>query len=158
MSTMKPTGHTRQARVLFLLLLFAMPLAAETGVPEQALARTFSDADLQWGPCPSFIPAGCEIAVLHGDPAKQNADIFFKVPGGGFLVPHHRHTSAERMVLVSGQLQVQYEGQETVSLKPGTYAYGPAERTHTAVCESPEACVLFIAFEGPVDAYAIEVK
>ncbi len=91
--------------------------------------------------------------MLHGDPAQANADVFFKVPAN-FTIPDHWHTSAERMVLVSGELHVTYEGQPTTVLKPGMYAYGPAKLAHEAVCASGAPCVLFIAFEAPVDAVA----
>jgi len=37
---------------------------------------------------------------------------------------------------------------------PGEYAYGPAKLPHEATCTSTTPCVLFIAFEGPVDALA----
>jgi quercetin dioxygenase-like cupin family protein len=134
----------------WLVLLSPFALAAEP-----ALALTFKDTQLKWGPCPEFIPKGCEIAVLHGDPTKANADIFFKVPAN-FTIPEHRHTSAERMVLVSGELHVTYEGQATTVLKPGTYAYGPAKLAHKAVCADGAPCVLLIAFEAPVDAIAVE--
>ena len=93
--------------------------------------------------------------MLHGDPTKANTDVFFKVPAN-FPIPNHWHTSAERMVLVSGELHVTYEGQPTTVLKPGMYAYGPAKLAHEAVCESDAPCVLFIAFEAPVDAMAVE--
>jgi len=56
--------------------------------PEPAVSRTTQDAGLQWGPCPEFMPKGCEIAVLHGDPAKPNADVFFRVPGGAAIPAH----------------------------------------------------------------------
>ena len=58
------------------------------------------------------------------------------------------------MVLVSGELSVTYKGQATTVLKPGMYAYGPAKLPHEAVCASGAPCVLFIAFEAPVDAVA----
>ena len=133
-------------------LILASPLAlAEEPAQEPALAITAQDPKLNWGPCPSFIPQGCEIAVLHGDPGKANADVFFKVPPG-FTIPEHWHTSPERMVLISGELQVTYDGQQPAVLKPGTYAYGPAKRPHKATCAKRDPCVLFIAFEGPVDA------
>ncbi len=133
-------------------IFFLIPTAfAEPAGPESSLAYGFEDPGLQWGPCPAFIPDGCEIAVLHGDPAKPNADVFFKVPAD-FTIPDHWHTSAERMVLVSGKLTVMYEGQVPVTLTPGTYAYGPARMPHKAHCEKGDPCVLFIAFEGPVDA------
>jgi len=118
---------------------------------EAPLAFAFTDPQLEWSACPDFIPKGCEIVVLHGDPAQANADVFFKVPAN-FTIPDHWHTSAERMVLVSGELQVTYEGRPTTVLKPGMYAYGPARLAHRAVCGSGAPCVLFIAFEAPVDA------
>ena len=124
----------------------AMPAKGQ----EVPLARTVDDAGLAWGPCPPVFPAGCEIAVLHGDPAKPNADVFFKVPAN-YSIPHHWHTSAERMVLVTGELHVTYDGHPTAALKPGMYAYGPAAAPHRADCRSSGPCVLFIAFEGPVD-------
>ena len=119
---------------------------------EPALAFNDDDKALQWGPCPAFIGQGCEISVLHGDPAKDNLDIFFKVPGD-FTIAHHWHTSAERMVLVSGKMKVTYDNQMSETLEVGTYAYGPAKRPHTAYCEKGDPCVLFIAFEEPLDAF-----
>jgi len=130
---------------------------AQPATKEPAVTNTFKDATLKWGPCPAFIPKGCEIAVLHGDPAKANADVFFKVPGN-FTIPHHWHTSAERMVLVSGELHVTYDGQETVVLRPGMYAYGPARLPHKASCAKGDPCVLYIAFESPIDAVPTDTE
>ena len=118
---------------------------------EPALAMGVDDSRLEWGPCPAFLPEGCALAVLHGDPAKANADVLLKVPAGSFI-PRHWHTSAERMVLVSGELVVTYDGQAPATLKAGDYAYGPAKRPHQASCAKGDPCVLFIAFESPVDA------
>jgi quercetin dioxygenase-like cupin family protein len=99
------------------------------------------------------MPAGCGLAVLHGDPAKANADVFLRLPANA-AIPEHWHTSAERMVLVEGELTVRYQGQAAVVLKPGTYAYGPSKVPHAASCGSAP-CVLFIAFESAVDAVAV---
>lgn len=142
--------------VLSTLLCLAGPSAsAQAPAKEQAVTRTADDPQLQWGPCPAFLPKGCQIAVLHGDPAKPNVDIFLKVPPGSTLASH-THTSAERMVLVAGELHVTYDGQKTAVLKPGTYAYGPAKLPHKAVCQQSGSCVLFIAFESPLDAVPFE--
>lgn len=120
---------------------------------DKPLAIAAASADLKWGPCPPGMPEGCQIAVLHGHPAKPNADIFLKVPAGAAIEPHW-HSSAERMVLVGGQLSVRYQGAPEADLLPGTYAYGPARLPHRADCRSSEPCTLFIAFEGPVDRHA----
>jgi quercetin dioxygenase-like cupin family protein len=140
--------------MLFAVSLLALSASqAQSPAAEPALAREAFDPGLTWGPCPEFMPKGCSIAVLHGDPAKPNADVFFKVPGGSEIAEHW-HSSAERMVLVAGELHVTYRGQETVALKPGMYAYGPEKAPHKASCVSSGPCVLFIAFESPVDAVA----
>jgi quercetin dioxygenase-like cupin family protein len=120
-------------------------------------AQSPDDPGLKWGPCPAFLPQGCQIAVLHGDPAKPNADLFFKVPAKSKL-PLHWHTSAERLLLVSGELHVTYEGQAATIMKPGSYAYGQAKLPHSGACVSASPCVLFIAFEAPVDALPVESK
>ena len=128
-----------------------MTISANAWAAEPAVSHSVSDPELEWGACPEFFPAGCEIAILHGDAAKPNADVFFRVPGN-YHLPHHWHSSAERMVLVAGELHVTYDGQATTVLKAGTYAYGPPEAPHSGRCVSDEPCVLFIAFEQPVDA------
>jgi len=138
---------------LSLALMFSFTQAEES-LKERALAYKHTDKRLQWGPCPEFIGEGCQIAVLHGDPAKKNLDIFFKVPGD-FAIPHHWHTSAERMALVSGKLRVTYDNQESELLETGMYAYGPSKHPHTAYCEKGDPCVLFIAFEEPIDAFEV---
>ena len=143
----------KEASVVLPLLLglCAMPLFA---ADEEAFTAT-AEAELEWGACPEFMPEGCGIAVLQGDPEDRNADVFFRLRGGT-TAPHHWHTSAERMVLVSGTLEVNYDGQEPVSMEAGTYAYGPARLPHITHCVSEEDCVLFIAFEEPVDAHPVE--
>ena len=119
------------------------------------LAKAAADPNLQWGPCPEGMPTGCGIASLHGDPEKPNADIFLRVPGGS-TIPPHAHTSAERMILVSGELEAKYQGAPAATLRSGHYAYGPAKLPHRAQCRSSEPCILFIAFEGPVDVLPFE--
>ncbi len=148
----KPIRMRHVAIRAALSLLLASPFAVALA-QDAPLTRTAGDATLQWGGCPDFMPRGCQIAVLHGDPAKNNADVFFKVPANA-VIPRHWHTSAERMVLVAGELHVTYDGQPTAVMKPGTYAYGPARLPHKATCGKSGPCVLFIAFESPVDAMA----
>jgi quercetin dioxygenase-like cupin family protein len=137
-------------------VLFAGGFASGVTLANDAAFTRSADAeDIEWGACPDFMPADCALAVLQGDPAQRNADVLFKLEGNT-TAPNHRHTSAERMVLISGELEVDYEGQDVVTLRPGDYAYGPPELAHSATCRSAEPCVLFIAFEEPVDAIAVD--
>jgi quercetin dioxygenase-like cupin family protein len=141
--------------VLLMLSCHLGVALAQSPADEQALVISAEDTLLKWGACPPFLPKGCRLAVLHGDPAKDNVDVLLEIPGNTKL-PRHWHTSAERMVLVAGELEVTYEGQKTVALKPGSYAYGPARKPHEGLCVGARPCVLFIAFESPLDAIPVE--
>lgn len=132
------------------LSLMSTPLAAQTS-RAAPLAIRQDNPKLNWGPCPPIFRGRCEIAVLHGDPTQPNADVFLRVTGGTELTPH-RHSSAERMILVSGNLRVEYKGAKPATLAVGDYAYGPAGLPHRAICLGKQSCTLFIAFDGPVDA------
>jgi quercetin dioxygenase-like cupin family protein len=59
------------------------------------------------------------------------------------------------MILISGEMEVTYDGEKTQTLKQGTYAYGPANKPHMAKCGDAGPCVLFIAFEKPLDAIPV---
>ena len=138
------------------LLLGCASVYAQSPAPERSVTMKAEDPGIQWGGCPPFLPTGCAIAVLHGDPSKENVDVFLKVPARS-VIPPHWHTSAERMVLVSGEMHVTYDGQETAVLLAGHYAYGPARVPHKAACVSDIPCVLFIAFESPLDAVPVDM-
>ncbi|QIB53040.1 cupin domain-containing protein [Pseudomonas sp. OIL-1] len=134
-----------------LLLAGGWSIAAD----EQAFIRDHASADIEWGPCPAFMPDSCGLAVLQGDPRKENTDVLFRLRSDT-TAPHHWHTSAERMILLSGKMRVDYDNQEPVVMEQGTYAYGPPELPHVATCQSEEDCVLFISFDNPVDAFAVD--
>ena len=140
---------------LMLAGLLSVTLAAPIAAADTPLAINPGSSAIKWGPCPPLFAKGCQIAVLHGNAAEPNADVLLRVPGGFKLTPH-RHTSAERMVLVGGRLRVRYQGSHARTLGVGHYAYGPAGMPHEAQCLGPQPCTLFIAFEGPVDAEAVK--
>lgn len=141
-----------------LISIFTLLILAPASISAQdnmSFTRTAESEQIQWGNCPEFMPDSCEIAVLQGDPTKPNADVFFKMEGNTSVAKHWHH-SAERILMVSGEMEVNYEGQKPEVIKTGTYAYGPPEKPHSASCISDEPCVLFIAFNKPVDAFAVE--
>lgn len=155
------TFQISKRQVISLLVIFFMGISfmySQDGKPgDKSIAIDLNSDKLTWGGCPDFMPEGCNIAVLHGDPAAENSDILFRVPANSDI-PMHWHNSAERMVLISGEMEVTYEGEKTQLLKPGYYAYGPAEKPHTARCKDAGPCLLFIAFELPVDAFKGKVE
>ncbi len=141
------------------VLIAALMTIAATGgsaqpIGEPPLAKAANDPTLKWGPCPAIFPGKCEFAVLHGDPARPNADAFLRVPAG-YVFPPHRHTSAQRVILVTGQFRIKFQGGKTATLTPGSYGYVPAKLPHDGFCISKKPCTIFIAFEQPVDAEAV---
>lgn len=134
------------------LLLAVGPASAGD---DKAFVVEYDSPEIQWGPCPEFMPDSCSLAVLQGDPKEKNTDVLFRMRGGT-TIPHHWHTSAERMVLLTGKMKVDYDDQAPVVVEPGNYAYGPPELPHTTDCQSEEDCVLFISFDKPVDAVAVD--
>ena len=144
---------------IILLALFTYGVASaqmgDSDDNENSVVRSFDDTSLEWGPCPPFMPEGCNIAVLHGDPSKMDVDVLFKVNGKS-SIPNHWHNSHERMVLLTGKMQVTYKGESTQTMNVGDYAYGPAKKPHTAKCLSKDPCILFIGFGNPLDAFAVE--
>lgn len=135
-------------------LIFCLLLVTSTShAVDKPAVKTMSDGDLKWGPCPEIFPKGCEISVLHGAPDKPDADVYLRVPAD-YVIPPHTHTSAEHMTLVSGKLEVKYQGEKLMTLEKGSFAYGPPKHAHQAKCTSKESCVLFINFDEPIDAKA----
>ncbi|MBN2732338.1 MAG: cupin domain-containing protein [Balneolaceae bacterium] len=147
--------YLKQIFTSIITLLLLTPAAMTAQDKNLSFTRNADDDRLQWGQCPEFMPESCRIAVLQGNPAKPGADVFFKMKPKT-TVPDHWHHSAERMVMVTGEMEVKYKGQDPAVLTAGTYAYGPPEKPHIAACISEDPCVLFIAFNKPVDAFAVE--
>ncbi|WP_224482816.1 cupin domain-containing protein [Robertkochia aurantiaca] len=146
----------RQMLCCLAMTMFIMGVQAQEEMSKKVDSQNFKN--LEWSPCPSPLDfEGCHITVLNGDPAKANSDILFRMQPGT-TAPEHWHNSAERMVLISGKMAVTYEGEETKTMTSGTYAYGPAQKPHKAECIGDEPCVLFIAFEKPVDTQLVNQK
>jgi quercetin dioxygenase-like cupin family protein len=152
---MKSRSYFSMRLLVVTATIAGLTAATATVGADGSLVRLAESPELEWVPCPEFMPDGCALAVLQGNPAERNVDVFFKLPSKA-TAPSHWHTSAERMVLVSGEMRVHYEGQDPAVLEEGMYAYGPARLPHEATCVSGEDCVLFIAFEEPVDAFPAE--
>ncbi len=145
-----------KAKILLIVLLITGAIYAqsnESAMTEMSYSVTMNDDDLTWNPAPPFFP-GCSFTVLHGDLKSPNLDFFFKVEPNTEVVKH-THKSPERMILISGELEVTYEGEKPTVLKAGSYAYGPASKPHKAKCLNSGPCVLFVAMVEPFDAVPI---
>jgi len=133
------------------LLIASSGLRAQAQAPSVPLRWVHTDPNLTWAPCPPIFPKGCEVTVLHGDPATGPSDVFLRAPAD-YTFPAHWHTSAEHMVVVAGVVHVTYAGSKQFELRERTYALVPAKTGHKAHCGVGGPCVMFIRFDSPIDA------
>ncbi|MEO8505514.1 MAG: cupin domain-containing protein [Acidobacteriota bacterium] len=107
-----------------------------------------------WAPCLPFVPKGCEVAVLRGDPNRTGSQVLYRMPAN-FAVPSHWHTSAERTVLVSGKLRLKYDGSAPEILAPGDSVESPGKMPHAAFCFKGAPCVVLVEYSLPFDAVPV---
>ena len=153
MSTIAPRSHQTPSILVLLLLVGAPVVRAQTPAESPPLRWVHTDPTLTWAPCPPIFPKGCEVTVLHGDPATGPSDVFLRAPAD-YTFPAHWHTSAEHMVVVAGVVHVTYAGGKQFELRERTYALVPAKAGHKAHCAIGGPCVMFIRFDSPIDATA----
>ncbi|TNJ43810.1 cupin domain-containing protein [Tamlana fucoidanivorans] len=157
---MKAFKKSCLAPVLVLLLLligsYSFSQEKDTNSEEISLVYTVDHKDLKWHPAPDFFP-GCSFTLLHGAIEQPNLDLFFKINPNTEVI-NHTHNSPERMILISGELEVQYENEEPQIATVGSYLYGPSNKPHKAKCLDKGPCVLFIALEDPFNAEPIIEK
>ena len=76
-------------------LPFALLLCAATSVAAQT--------SLRWGPAPSSLPPGAQMALVRGNPTKPGPFVVrFRLPDG-FTVPPHLHPVDEHVRVIRGQ-------------------------------------------------------
>ena len=113
--------------------------------------------EMPWQPCPPTLPAGCELAVLEGNP--QGDDLFtvrFRV-SGPFAMPPHWHPKDERVTVISGRAGVAFGATSTREnatwFGPGDYYVNARYAVHSVWIEGPT--VLQITGIGPWKATPI---
>jgi mannose-6-phosphate isomerase-like protein (cupin superfamily) len=111
----------------FVVALFVAAIAMFAAQP--SLAQTaFTPDQVKYGPAPSFLPPGAQLAVLEGDPMAASGDftIRFKMPDGYKIAPH-THPHRENVTVLSGTLKVgmgdQFDASKMMSFGAGSFAY-----------------------------------
>ncbi|MCC7242307.1 MAG: cupin domain-containing protein [Acidobacteria bacterium] len=147
---------TRSLTLTIAALAVALSLAPRTA-SAQASHILVPAGHEQWGPAPSALPAGAQIAVLEGDPsAKGTVVLRLKFPAN-YDLPAHWHSMTERVTVVSGALRVgmgdELDRQASETLDPGGFVSLPAKMHHFAWTTTPT--VVQIDLEGPFDIFYV---
>src|SRR4030081_3119096 len=69
--------------------------------------NVFTPDSIQYGPAPSFVAPGAQLAVLEGNPMESSGDytVRLKMPDGYKIAPHW-HPKRENVTVISGTFKV----------------------------------------------------
>jgi quercetin dioxygenase-like cupin family protein len=88
-----------------MIRMLVVSLGAAALASSSASAQVMPD-QLKWGPAPPGLPAGAQIAVLSGDPAKEGMfTVRLKFPAGYTVAPHH-HPTPELVTVMEGSMSL----------------------------------------------------
>ncbi|HYA64503.1 MAG TPA: cupin domain-containing protein [Candidatus Sulfotelmatobacter sp.] len=115
--------------------LFPMTVLAALMTPPQ---NAFTPDKIPYGPVPSFIPSGAQLAVLEGDPTASTGDftIRLKMPDGYRIAPHW-HPHRENVTVISGNFKVgmgdTFDESKMTTFGTGSFAYLDPSMHHYAM-------------------------
>jgi hypothetical protein len=97
--------------------------------------HAFTPDTVQYGPAPSFVAPGAQLAVLEGNPMASSGDytIRLKLPDGYRIAPHW-HPKRENVTVISGTLKFgmgdRFDESSMTSFPTGSFAYLDPEMHH----------------------------
>jgi quercetin dioxygenase-like cupin family protein len=101
------------------------------------------------------MPAGAQLAVLHGDPGKKGAFVIRLQMPDGYRIPPHWHTQDEQLTVLSGTFKLgmgdKFDEASMQALGAGSYHYLPGKMHHYAAAQG--ATVLELHGMGPFDIH-----
>jgi len=114
-----------------------VPSAPPTAAPPAFAGASHQAQTIQWGPAPSVLPPGAEIAVLEGDPGAQSEfTLRLKFPNGYRIAPH-THPTIENVTVIKGTflagMGTQFVESSMEALGRDDFVSIPAEHPHFAM-------------------------
>ena len=157
----------RARNVLAFAAAFVLAAAALAQAPGVAKGKSapkagagtpifIASGDLRWADLDPTGAPGVKIVDVWGDHTKGAYGAFLKFPPG-FVAPLHTHTSAIKIVVLSGTYMQTPEGKAEERLGPGSYAFQPGGNyKHISACDKASECELFIQSTGKFDLLPVE--
>jgi quercetin dioxygenase-like cupin family protein len=95
------------------------------------------------------------IAVERGDPTKGPSVILAKF-APGCVAPFHWHTPSETVMIVSGSLQTQMQGDPAFVAHRGDFVHMPPRHVHRATCLGVAPCLVFLSSDAAFDIHWVD--
>jgi quercetin dioxygenase-like cupin family protein len=106
--------------------------------PDSSGRHTFTPDQIPYGPAPSFVAPGAQLAVLEGNPGASsgNYTVRLKMPEGYRIAPHW-HPLRENVTVISGTFKVgmgdEFEAQKMAAFPAGSFAFLDPDMHHYAM-------------------------
>jgi quercetin dioxygenase-like cupin family protein len=124
---------------------------ASFAVTAQEMPKPLNPGEVKWGPAPSVMPAGAQMAVISGDPSKDGLYVIRVKMPAKYQIPAHHHPTAEYVTVLAGEFNIgmgdKLDMQKGKALGPGGFAAAPATMNHYAWAS--KATVVQIHGQGP---------
>ena len=122
------------------LLIFAGRLFTTVAGPNSHEQNAFTPDTIKWGPPPSFVAPGAQLAVIEGNPAATTGDytVRLKMPDGYRIAPHW-HPLRENVTVISGTFKVgmgnTFDSSRMAAFPAGSFAYLDPDMHHYAMAD-----------------------
>lgn len=137
------------------------PKAKPAAKPAAAQHVMVAPSDVKWGPGPTSLPPGAQMAVLDGNPAKPGMPFVIraKLPDGYKVAPHW-HPTDENIVVLSGTFLLgtgdKFDEKAMTSLATGGFARMPKLMHHSAMAKGET--VIQVHGVGPFAVHYVNPK
>ncbi len=111
---------------------------SSSAMAASAEKNAFTPDTIQYGPAPSFVAPGAQLAVLEGNPMAASGDytVRLKMPDGYRIAPHW-HPKRENVTVISGTFKVgmgdRFDEGSMMSFPAGSFAYLDPDMHHYAM-------------------------
>jgi mannose-6-phosphate isomerase-like protein (cupin superfamily) len=89
-------------------------------------------------------------ALETGDPATGPSTWILKAPAG-CVVPWHRHTAEEHLIIISGAVLAEMSDHPPTRLGPGGFAVMRSQMPHQFSCRGKSPCLMMVSFDRAYD-------
>jgi mannose-6-phosphate isomerase-like protein (cupin superfamily) len=91
-------------------------------------------------------------ALETGDAATGPSTWLLKAPPG-CVVPWHRHTAEEQLIIISGAVFAEMSDHSPTRLGPGGFAVMGSQMPHQFSCRGKSPCLMMVSFDRAYDIF-----
>lgn len=118
------------------VVALATPQAKKETGTKPADHGLFTPGDVKWEDAPNALPAGAKLAVLEGDPSKEDLYTMRLEMPDGYQIPAHWHLRIEHVTVISGTFNLgmgeKFDKSAGRAMPAGTFGFLAPQMRHFA--------------------------